>query len=113
MDLKLNPCRSCGRAKVVKAGDYCVSCALKWDQPAAWGDYFILDPDILDDVAEITGVERAYLKIKQEEAFEKQCKYVVFFDFSQNVWDEITIHDRFYLPKVMENILQRTRKEDR
>jgi hypothetical protein len=57
MDLQLQPCRECGEPKVLKPGDYCVACALSWDQ--ARDEYFVVDPDSASDIAEISGLASA------------------------------------------------------
>jgi hypothetical protein len=35
----------------------------------------------------------------------KNCKYVIF--YARNQWQEITVSENFYLPKVMEKIFER------
>lgn len=101
--LNLKPCQRCKKKKVLHPGDYCNLCATQWESRTS--EYFVVNPETLDDVAEVSGVDRAYLKAKQESAFERACVYVIF--YGKETWNEIVISERFYLPKVMENLLSR------
>jgi hypothetical protein len=97
------PCANCNQKRVVKPGDWCNQCAMRWERKVS--EYFVVDPQSISDVHEISGISRSYLNAKQERAFEKNCKYVVF--YAQGKWKEVVISDRFHLPTVMKNILSR------
>lgn len=102
--LNLKPCAGCKKQKVLNPGDYCIACALKWE-PMPGDSYFIVTPNTLADIVEATGIEGSYLKAKQEHAFEKNCKYVVY--YSKGEWKEIVINDSFHLPTVMKRLFER------
>jgi len=100
----LQPCVSCKKHKVIHPGDYCNSCALKWE-PVFGDSYFLVIPSSVADIMEATGIDGAYLNAKQERAFEKHCKYVVY--FHKGEWREIVISDGFHLPTIMKRIFER------
>lgn len=102
MDLKLYPCERCRKLKVLKPGDYCLPCAQMWD-PDPELEYIVLEPDTIDDAAEISGLGREYLKAKFTEAWEQYQAYVIY--FARDEWHEITISERFHLPTVMKNLM--------
>lgn len=102
MDLKLYPCERCRKQRVLKPGDYCLSCAQMWDADPEL-EYIVLDTDTIDDAAEISGLAREYLKAKHTEAWENNQFYVIY--FARDEWHEITISDRFHIPTVMKNLM--------
>jgi hypothetical protein len=100
------PCVSCGRLKVINAGDYCKDCAAKWrDDP----EYFVVDPKSAADIHEISGIMVSYLMAKQERAFEDNCVYVIF--YAGGKWKEVTVAERFHLPTVMKRLISRLESE--
>lgn len=107
--LNLKPCIGCKELKVLHSGDYCKDCAIKWE-PMDGDSYFLVVPSSVSDIMEATGIDGAYLNAKQEAAFEKHCKYVVY--HSKGEWKEITIDDGFHLPTVMKRLFEREKQND-
>lgn len=99
------PCASCGRAKVLKPGDYCLSCALDPALPASEHEYIILSQTTLDIAADKSGIAREFLVAKMNRAFENFQHYVIF--KVRDEWWDITISDTFYIPAIMKNIFNR------
>lgn len=104
MPPRLNPCRSCGKPRVIRPGDYCRDCAIRWRQPSAEGEYLVVTPHTLDEAVELTGMGKSYLRAKQEQAFFGYAKYVIF--EANGEWHDVVVSDVFYLPKVMENLIR-------
>lgn len=105
MHMELVPCAGCGIAKVLKTGDYCIACALKWEPRTP--DYIIIGPGTIDEAADSSGIAKAYLKAKSDEAFENYQSYVIY--PVKDEWREITISDRLHVPTVMKHLLEKIR----
>lgn len=107
LDVKPNllPCASCGRPKVLKLGDYCITCALDPALTASEHEYVILSPATLDLAVEKSGIARQFLSAKMDKAFEHSQSYVIF--KARGQWHDILIHDAFYLPIVMKKLFEK------
>jgi hypothetical protein len=99
-----NPCTSCGMSNVLKPGDYCRACATTWRLPSAENEYIIVSPATLEAATLQSGIAKSYLKAKQEEAFERDQKYVIY--FARGQWDDLIVSNRFYLPVVMKFLFE-------
>jgi len=109
MDLKLYRCAKCNKPKVVKPGDYCLSCSMKWEMLPY--EYIIVNqPEFEEEVLEKTGWDRTYVQDRARDALNRKCAYVVF--RYKNIWMDITIHEMFWIPRVMEIVLTRIQEEE-
>lgn len=99
------PCASCGRLKVLKPGDYCISCALDPALTASEHEYVILSRATLDIAAEKSGITREFLVAKIERAFENYQNYIIYKIGDE--WKDLMISDRFYIPIVMKYLYKR------
>lgn len=102
---KFNTCRSCGKARVLKPGDYCRECAIIPDSAVAEDRYIIVEPHTMADTSAKTGVTLSYLKAKYERTQSMKCQYVLF--FSHGIWQDVVVDRMFYLPRVMQTLLER------
>ena len=107
MDQNLLPCVGCKQLKVLKLGDYCVSCALEWHPKD--DEYFVVNSKNLDEVSAATGATKKYLNAKQAAAFEKHCSYVVY--CIRDEWKEILVNEGFHLPTIMKRLFERENKQ--
>ena len=105
MPPKLNPCRSCGKDKVVKPGDYCRECAVDFYAVVSMDKYIIVEPLTMADTAEKTGVDWSFLKAKYEQLNTLQCHYVLF--QLNGKWADIVVDKHFYLPRVMQTVFEK------
>lgn len=101
-------CRNCGKAKVLNPGDYCRDCAMHWELLSA--NYIIAKPDTLKEILEKTGWAREYVSERMEQSFEIYCSYIVFTVNGQ--WLDISVHDKFYIPRVMASVFERMADPD-
>jgi hypothetical protein len=107
MDLKLKPCRSCGRPRVLNPGDYCIKCAVIWHSETALDNYFIVEPGTFDDTAQVSGLDPYWLAGQMVEAETTDCQFVVF--FTRNRWESIRVSNAYHIPTVMRKVFERLR----
>lgn len=102
--LQLKPCYICKKLKVLKEGDYCISCASvapKAEEPR----YYEVKPRNIDELVRRTPFDKKFLTERQESAFVRYCTFVVF--RTNDGWKHVMINNSYNVKFVMQNILKR------
>lgn len=98
-------CRSCGKNRVVRPGDYCRKCAVVPNDDVANERYIIVEPHTMEDTAEKTGIALPYLRSKFTHVSTMQCYYVLY--KINGDWRDVVVDKQFYLPRAMQTIFER------
>lgn len=98
-------CQGCGRKKVFRPGERCRSCAVVHVYSHPDDAYFIVEPNLINEIQSATGIAGDFLLAKYRNLHELKCFYIVF--HARGEWQDIVIDERFHVPTVMKHLFQR------